>query len=103
MTRRFVLLAPLAIVGVALFAAIGGASVQWLWNTLMPELFGLHQVTFWQALGLLALSRILFGGFGGRGMHRAGGRHGRQEDRERFRAAVRKRFGLDAQPTSSAD
>lgn len=102
MTRRFAMLAPLAIVGVALFAAIGGGIVQWLWNTLMPELFGLHQVTFWQALGLLALSRILFGGFG-RGMHRAGGRHGRQEDRERFRAAVRKRFGFDAQPTSSAD
>ena len=40
--------------------------VMWLWNRLMPALFGLHVLSFWQALGLLILSKILFSGFHGR-------------------------------------
>ena len=32
----------------------------------MPAIFGLHAISFWQALGLLVLSKILFGGFHGR-------------------------------------
>lgn len=35
-----------------------------LWNWLMPAIFALGTITFWQALGLLALSKILFSGFG---------------------------------------
>jgi hypothetical protein len=38
----------------------------WLWNHLMPAIFGLHAISFWQALGLLVLSRLLFGRFRGR-------------------------------------
>ena len=34
--------------------------VYWLWNWLMPELFGLHTLTFWQALGVALLSSCLF-------------------------------------------
>lgn len=37
--------------------------VMWLWNWLMPDLFELTTITFWQAAGLLLLSKILFGGF----------------------------------------
>jgi len=58
------LIAPLAIIGMAIFAWIGGEIVMLLWNWLAPELFGLRTINFWQALGLLALCRILFGGFG---------------------------------------
>jgi hypothetical protein len=36
-----------------------------LWNWLMPALFGLHAITFWQSAGLLVLSKILLGGFRG--------------------------------------
>jgi hypothetical protein len=36
-----------------------------LWNWLMPTIFGSPLITFWQALGLLLLARILFGRFGG--------------------------------------
>ncbi|HYK41615.1 MAG TPA: hypothetical protein VE007_04440 [Thermoanaerobaculia bacterium] len=36
-----------------------------LWNGLMPEIFGLHTITYWQALGLMVLSWILFRGFRG--------------------------------------
>ena len=53
--------------GDALFIVIGGEVVMHLWNWLLPPLFGWRQITFWQALGLLALCRILFGGIGGRG------------------------------------
>ena len=38
----------------------------WLWNQLMPAIFGLHAINFWQALGMLVLCKILFGGFRGR-------------------------------------
>ncbi len=40
-----------------------------LWNWLMPAIFGLGVITFWQALGLLVLAKILFGG--GHGPHRS--------------------------------
>jgi len=63
MRKRLLLIAPLAFLGMAIFAWIGGELVKLLWNWLLPTLFGLRQVTFWQALGLLALCRILFGGF----------------------------------------
>jgi hypothetical protein len=62
---RIVLMIPFAI----LFFTVFGYVVMRLWNWLMPGLFGLHVVTFWQALGLLVLSKILFGGFLGRHRH----------------------------------
>ncbi|MGD0891194.1 MAG: hypothetical protein ABR923_06645 [Terracidiphilus sp.] len=58
---KFVL-APIALV---VFVGIVGEVVMHLWNWLLPMLFGWHPVTFWQAIGLLVLCRILFGGFGG--------------------------------------
>ena len=45
-----------------------GFATMWLWNWLMPAIFGLRTIGFAQTLGLLALSRILLGGFRG-GMH----------------------------------
>src|SRR5579872_6903498 len=63
--KKWIILAPLAILALLLFIALGGAVVQQLWNWLLPPLFGWRQVTFWQALALLVLCRILFGGFGG--------------------------------------
>jgi hypothetical protein len=51
---------------VALAATVFSFAVLLLWNWLMPALFGLHRVSFWQALGLLVLGKILFGGFRGR-------------------------------------
>jgi len=69
--RKWIFVA--APVGLALFIALGGEVVMQLWNWLLPALFGWREVTFWQALGLLALCRILFGGFGrGGGSYRPG-------------------------------
>lgn len=49
----------------ALFVIVFGFFVMRLWNWLTPPLFGWHVITFWQALGILILSKILFGGFRG--------------------------------------
>jgi len=87
------MLVPIAIVAIPLFVFIGGESVKLLWNWLLPPLFGWREVTFWQALGLLVLCRILFGSFGGRG----GPRHTSRmtpEERERFRQRMRERWGF---------
>lgn len=43
-----------------------GAIVMGLWNAILPAVLGVKTITFLQALGLLLLSKILFGGFGGR-------------------------------------
>src|SRR5262245_53731541 len=72
MRKRMIFLAPLAILAMMLFIAIGGEVVLLLWNWLLPSLFGLREITFWQALGILALCRILFGGFGLHGGSRPG-------------------------------
>lgn len=105
-TRRRIVLVPLMLAGVLLFVALGGVIVQLLWNWLVPTLFGWRAVTFWQALGLLALCRILFGGLGGHGS--AGSNMRRRllrrrmaerwermtpEERERFRHGLRGRLG----------
>jgi hypothetical protein len=83
-----------------LFAVVAGTAlgflVKGLWNVLMPPIFGWHAITFWQAVGLFLLARILFGGF-----HRRGGGQrwrGRMkerleqmtpEERMRFRQGIR--------------
>ena len=92
MRWKWIFIVPLAILGIAAFVFIGGQLVLHLWNWLLPPLFGFPQVTFWQALGLLALCRILFGGFGWRGSGRS---KMTAEERERFRARIRARCGFD--------
>lgn len=65
--RKFKILKPIGFLAIiAGFSAI----VMLLWNWLMPSIFALGAINFWQALGLLALARILFGhfGFGRKGM-----------------------------------
>jgi NhaP-type Na+/H+ and K+/H+ antiporter len=46
-----------------LFLSIGSLVVMWLWNALLPVIFGVKMINFWQAAGLLILAKILFGGF----------------------------------------
>jgi hypothetical protein len=104
MTRKMkiILIAPLAILGILLFIAIGGELVLQLWNWLLPPLFGWRQITFLQALGILVLCRILFGGLGSHSSGRSNFRrrmkdrceHRTPEERERFRQRMRERFGF---------
>ena len=94
---------------VLVMCVVLGFVVKGLWNALMPGIFGGPQITYWQALGLLVLSKILFGGFhhhghGGGG----GGRWKKQmqerwaqmsdEEREKFRAGMGGRRGWCNRP-----
>jgi hypothetical protein len=80
-----------------------------LWNWLMPALFGLRMISFWQAMGLLVLSKILLGGFRSRP---GGGMHWRRrmmerweqmtpEEREKFRQGMRGRCGPFEPPAAA--
>ncbi|EPK6498421.1 hypothetical protein RFC90_000238 [Klebsiella aerogenes] len=51
------------IIGVAIVVVLS-LVVMSLWNALLPAIFGVKSIGVWQALGLLALCRILFGGLG---------------------------------------
>jgi hypothetical protein len=95
MRRKWIFMVPAAILGMLLFAFIGGEIVKLLWNGLLPPLFGWRQVTFWQALGLLALCRILFGGHG---FCRSNAYRRTPEERERLRQRLRERLGFGASP-----
>jgi len=90
---KIALIAPAGVAAVALFGFI----VMYLWNWLAPAVFGGPTVTFWQALGLLILSRILVGGLGG---GHGDDKHKRRrmmdqweqmtpEEREKFRQGLR--------------
>lgn len=52
----------IALVFVAIFALILALPVMWLWNWIMPAVFGLIKITFWQALGINLLCGFLFRG-----------------------------------------
>jgi hypothetical protein len=111
MKKKWIFLAPLAILALLLFIALGGEIVQQLWNWLLPPLFGWSRITFWQALGTLALCRILFGGWGHHGSNRSNfGRRKAErwkfmtpEERERFRQGMRDRCGFGAGTPSNAE
>lgn len=57
-----------ALIAIVMFTALAislallfGYPVMLLWNWIMPDLFKLPLITFWQAVGLVVLSRLLFG------------------------------------------
>ena len=94
----------------ALAVAVFSVAVMSLWNWLMPAIFGSRLITFWQALGLLVLSKILFGGFRG-GPHRHWKWRRRMmerweqmtpEEREKFRNTMRGRCGHFGSPAAES-
>src|SRR5260370_41286018 len=101
MRRKWIFLAPVAIGALLLFIALGGEVVRQLWNWLLPPIFGLREITFWQALGILALCRILFGGFGCHGGTRT--THMTPEERERWRQRIRERCGFGPSTSESKE
>jgi hypothetical protein len=100
----------IALFAVPLFLAVFGYGVMRLWNWLMPALFGWHLISFWQAIGILVLSKILFGGFHGRHGGRMHWRHRMSErweqmtpeEREKFRQSMRGRFCSPFEPPAEA-
>jgi hypothetical protein len=101
MKHHWILKALKVLLIVVVAGAVLGFVTMHLWNWLMPSIFGLNLITFWQALGLFVLGKLLLGGFH---RHQGGrprwGRHMRErwdqmspEERERFRAGMRGRRG----------
>ena len=56
----------LGIAFAVVFALVFGIVVKLLWNWLMPAIFGLGEISYWQAFGIVILSKLLFGAFGHR-------------------------------------
>jgi hypothetical protein len=75
--KRGVKIAVIGFLAVTVF----GFVVMSLWNWIGPAVFGLRSITFWQALGVLILSKILFGGFHGGAGH---GGHWRRRMKDRW-------------------
>jgi Ca2+/H+ antiporter, TMEM165/GDT1 family len=96
--RKLLVLIPIGILAISLFGFI----VMNLWNGLIPALFGGKPITFWQALGMLMLSRILVGGFSRpRVVHKW--EQLTPDEREKFRAAMdRRRCGKGGVEPGSA-
>ena len=105
--KQYRLLKMLKVIVVVLFAAlIFGLVVMHLWNWLMPAIFGLRTLTFTQALGLLLLSKLFFGGFHRHGGGRRQWKRGMEdrwsnmtpEQREQFRSGMRGRARWGCRP-----
>jgi hypothetical protein len=92
-------------IAVAAFLSLISLVVMQLWNHLLPDIFHLGIITFWQAMGLFILSKILFGF--GKGGGRFGGQGGgpwmrkrmaekfknmNPEEKARFKEQMKKRM-----------
>jgi hypothetical protein len=111
--RGFVIFPVLALIAISVL----GAVVRFLWNAILPEAVNANPISYWQAVGLLILCKILCGGFGPgggrRGRWRNGGKFARnntdhpgrfgawrtkwmamsEEERLKFRQEMRRRCG----------
>ncbi len=66
-TKKFGSVAAWILLGITAVTAIAlllGYIIMLLWNWLMPEIFGLISINYWQAIGIIIFAKILFGGFG---------------------------------------
>jgi Ca2+/H+ antiporter, TMEM165/GDT1 family len=108
MRKEFIVKKIIGII-IFVFAFIVGLSfaVMALWNNILVSVLHVGAITFWQALGIFGLAKILFGGFpGGRGRF-GGGHRWKQmgegmkekwmnmspEEREKFKQDFRNRCG----------
>lgn len=112
--KKGIMILVFGIVAILVF----GLVVMSLWNAILPAVLGVKAISFMQALGILLLSKILFGGFGG-GRHRGGWRNKGKwmemkdkfsqmtpEEREKFKAEWKNKCGhrwtMRPMPTDTA-
>ncbi len=74
-----------------LVAALLGFVIMWLWNWLMPMIFGLTTITYWQGIGVFILAKIIFGGIGS-GSGDSEKKHEKGTIRSAIRDEVKKEF-----------
>jgi len=97
--RKALRIVGLTIAGVGfavLFALVFGLVVRVLWNWLMPAIFGLGQISFWQAFGIVLLAKLLFG---------AGHGYSHKDPHERFESHFHDRFKrfIGSEPAAEGD
>lgn len=104
--KKFWLIFPFVLIAIGLFIWF----FQWLWNSILPDVLGVKSISYWQAFGILIISKILFGSYGGK--KRFGGNSScddspkstwkqkweskfcdNEEEREKFKAIWKQRFG----------
>jgi uncharacterized membrane protein YraQ (UPF0718 family) len=61
---RIIGMVILGVVTAIIFGLLFGYFIELLWNWLMPSIFKLGKITYWQAFGLVLLARLIFGGIG---------------------------------------
>jgi len=92
--RRFLFIP----IGIVAFLALISYIVMQLWNHLLPQILNVSSITFWQAMGIFVLCKILFGfGKGGRWRHRRhcaknSWQHIPDDEREKLRTAMKERM-----------
>lgn len=59
------------IIAAIVFLLLFGYGFMLLWNWLMPEVFGLPMLSYWQGVGILVMAKLLFGSFEGKGHKKA--------------------------------
>lgn len=91
--RKAIFIPVFIVGGLALLSAV----VMLLWNALMPQIFNLPEIGFWQALGLFILSKLLFGGLPHKHKHHPHISHKRwdslsEEEKEKMREQWKKYY-----------
>ncbi|MBL7075235.1 hypothetical protein ISS37_08375 [candidate division KSB1 bacterium] len=105
MLKKILKIILMAIGGIGLGVVIAflfGWLVMILWNWLMPTIFGLSTITFWQAWGLVILAHLLF---------KAGHHHEYDHDhnhdhnrwKEKFRAKFKEHFDEGEKSPAASD
>ena len=59
------------IIAASVFILLFGYGFMLLWNWLMPDVFGLPMLTYWKAVGILVMAKLLFGNLEGKGHQKA--------------------------------
>jgi len=93
--RKWFFLIPFIFAGALI---LFGWIIMLLWNGILVPVTGIGVVTLWQGLGLVVLSRILVGGFGGRGSRRSWQGKNKwmnmsPEEKEQFKDYCKSRWG----------
>src|SRR3974377_1034558 len=83
-TRKVTKTAMIVLIVMPLALFVFGELILHLWNWLMPALFHLPAITFWQGLGLLVLSWLFFGGLRGSAPRSGYRRHWRRRMQDRW-------------------
>jgi len=86
-----------------------GFVIMWLWNWLMPMIFGLPELSYWQSVGIFILAKIIFGGIGGgsdnsgKSKHKSPGKAIKSEIKSEFSKEFDKEFDKEWEKETKKD